>query len=107
MDRTGAIRRKGPQQHLHRREIELRRESAEDTSIGALRRNGYDQLRSARLRIPVCIADDLIVRFQGRLPVRRERDLGHLARTGRDDVPIEVEHHELLEVCLLYTSPSP
>src|SRR3982074_791231 len=98
MDRTGAVRRERPQQQLHRREIELSGERAQDPPVGALGRNGYDQLRSAGLRIPVSVADDLIIRFPWRVPIRRKGDLRHLTRAGGYDVSIEVEDHELLEV---------
>ena len=83
---------------MHGREIELGGECSDQSPIGALRGNGDNQLRAASLRIPVWIADDLVVGSEGRLPIVGKSNVADIARAGRNDIAVEVEDRQLLEV---------
>src|SRR4029079_8696913 len=95
---TGAVQRKGAQEQLYRSEIELGGECAEQATLSALRRNGDEQLGALGGGIPIRFADDLILRLELLLPVGGKSHGRSLGGAGGDDMPIEVEHHQRLEV---------
>ena len=63
-----------------------------------MRRDGDDQFRALGNRIPVSITDDLVVGFKRLLPVRWKGNFRDRRRASGNDVPIEIEHHQLLEI---------